>query len=149
MSTLTIPAVAYSNSVLNSCEKNAIFISPLKLQKLIYLSYAMHLKNDGEKIDDLEFTAWQYGPVVVSIYRAYKYYGSEIIRTYLKFTDGKQYTLTDDKNVVEAIQNYGHLHGYELIDLVHNRDGAWWKAISKKQNAIINHEDIKREFANV
>lgn len=44
---------------------------------------------------------------------------------------------------------YGHLHGYELIDIVHGEKGAWWNAYVKGNNTIIEHKEIAKEFQSV
>ena len=143
---MTKAAVAYSNAVLGECENRAIYLSPLKLQKLIYLNYAIKLKNGGSFVEDLDFQAWRYGPVIDSIYYEYRHFGSDIIRDYLYYK-GKRYELPDTRDVEECVSKYGHLHGYHLIDIVHRRDGAWWKSYIKGENHSIPHTEIKREFS--
>ena len=68
------------NSLLDSCASIDILISPLKLQKLLYFSYGIHLKLGGSKLDYLDFEAWTYGPVIPEVYHHYKHLKSNQIR---------------------------------------------------------------------
>ena len=47
----------------------------LRLQKLLYFAQGWHLARYGKPLFDDDIEAWQYGPVVPSVYNAYKQYG--------------------------------------------------------------------------
>jgi len=51
----------------------------LKLQKLIYFAQAWHLANTGEPLFREDMQAWTHGPVVPSVWHAYKQYQWEPI----------------------------------------------------------------------
>lgn len=53
-------------------------ISPMKLQKLLFYSYAWQLIA-GSKYFEATFEAWKLGPVDPDIYREYKSYGKSVI----------------------------------------------------------------------
>jgi uncharacterized phage-associated protein len=54
-------------------------ISSLKLQKLVYYAQGFHLALYGTALFPEEVEAWPHGPVVLSLYNAYKKYGSNAI----------------------------------------------------------------------
>ena len=140
----------YSNTVLEQCANLGIAISPLKLQKLIYISYGIALHN-GVEADNVSmpFEAWTYGPVLVDIYHCYSYLKSKKIDTYMASEDGLIHTLKEEfaTHVRKAVVTYGRLDGFELVDLLHKPDGAWFKAYKKSGNPkYIDHADIKKEF---
>ncbi|MCA6080406.1 MAG: DUF4065 domain-containing protein [Endomicrobium sp.] len=54
-------------------------ISHLKLQKLLFYCQAYHLSISGEPLFEDDILAWDYGPVVRSVYENYKKHDSSII----------------------------------------------------------------------
>lgn len=50
-------------------------ITPLKLQKLVYYAQAWSLALRGESLFEEDFQAWAHGPVVESVYQAYRSHG--------------------------------------------------------------------------
>lgn len=141
------PPAAFSNTILKGCENVGIYISPLKLQKLLYLNFVAHLQNGGDEIDFMVFEAWAYGPVIPDIYHFYKDLGSNMINRLVSM-DGKMYHLRSDEIARDTISRYGRLHGYQLIDITHKKDGAWWKAYIKGRNEKIENTDIRAEFCS-
>ena len=56
-------------------------ISNLKLQKMLYYQQGFHLAYFGTPLFDEDIVAWQYGPVVPSVYKEYKSFESNSIST--------------------------------------------------------------------
>jgi uncharacterized phage-associated protein len=54
-------------------------ISPLKLQKLIYFAHGWHLALRDQPLIDEYIEAWDYGPVVPSVYHEFKEFGNRPI----------------------------------------------------------------------
>ena len=52
----------------------------LKLEKLVYLSFAEYLSRTKRKLFEDKIYAFRYGPVVESVYKGYKKYGGEEIK---------------------------------------------------------------------
>ena len=50
-------------------------LSPLKIQKLVYYANGWHLAIKGKPLISEQVEAWPYGPVVPSLYRAFRSYG--------------------------------------------------------------------------
>ena len=55
------------------------FVTQMKLQKMVYFAHGYHLAKYGTPLIVEEFQAWKFGPVVPSIYQAYRFYGSKPI----------------------------------------------------------------------
>lgn len=60
---------------------NGRTVSNLRLQKLLYFVQAQFVANtsNGAPCFNQRMEAWDFGPVVPDVYRAYKYYGSAVI----------------------------------------------------------------------
>ena len=67
-----ITALDVANTFLERANKEKIDITPMKLQKLIYLLYKNYLKDTRSKLFWDGFEVWQYGPVIPSVYAAFQ-----------------------------------------------------------------------------
>ena len=61
-------AIHVGNSILMRAFIENIDITPMKLQKLIYFTYQMYLKETDIPLFDERFETWKYGPVISSVY---------------------------------------------------------------------------------
>ena len=92
----------------------------LKLQKLIYFAQAWHLANTGDALFQEDMQAWTHGPVVPSVWHAYKQFQWDSIPT------------GDDPDVDHRVaqyleliyKNYGKYSAKELERITH-RDDPW------------------------
>lgn len=130
-------------------------ITPLKLQKMLYLIYAYSLKeNKGKKIFAASFHAWEYGPVCVSVYEEFSSFGSNPITSYYKDAKGRSYFPNRDiyENypffvAFNTVWNkYARKTGSQLVDITHgNHNTAWFKT---RTNGLITDnlilDDVKR-----
>jgi len=133
------------NALLECCADNNILVTPLKLQKMAYLHYAVHLIHGGAELDYFQFEAWKLGPVLRSVYDYYKTYGKRGIRTKIAVGD-KYYSLQHTPSINETVAKYGSRTASQLVAITHIEGGAWDQAYKKGPNTRILPEDIKREF---
>lgn len=107
-------------------------MSPKKLQKLLYYSYAWFLTLQNESSSEIEyrlfennFEAWVHGPVDYTIYNQYRNYGYRTIPT------KEDVTHEFDPEVLEVLEQvwevYGGYSGNELESITH-QESPWLKA---------------------
>ncbi len=96
----------------------------MHLIKLVYLCHGWLLALDDRPLIFEQVEAWRYGPVVPSIYHAYKFFGGSPIDV-----DTSDRTGDFDDGQQQAIQfvdgTYGHLSAIQLSALTH-RPGTPW-----------------------
>lgn len=145
-----VTALNVANSVLKRGFSENIDISPMKLQKLVYLVYKKYYHDTGKLLFGDAFEVWKYGPVVRSIYDEFKDFGGNAIRRYRKESNGKILAV-DEKNApafkfcIDAIWGKYKLYGgIPLSALTHKKGSAWYKAY-KRGDAYLSVEDIKEE----
>ncbi len=115
----------------------------LQVIKLAFISegYMLALSNGNSLFED-PIEAWKYGPVIPSIYEAYKKYGSRSIRQEkdldISNIEGNSY-LT--RFLDHMFEKYSKFTGSELIALTH-KEGTPWKQVYKPN---IPHIKIERE----
>jgi uncharacterized phage-associated protein len=99
-------------------------------------------EKNGSSFEEKAVEAWKYGPVIPSIYEAYKKYGSRSIRQEkdldISNIEGNSY-LT--KFLDHMFEKYSKFTGSELIALTH-KEGTPWKQVYKPN---IPHIEIERE----
>jgi uncharacterized phage-associated protein len=98
-------------------------ISPLKMQKLVYLAHGWNLALRGQPLISNSIQAWRYGPVVPELYQDFKKYRASGIEEAAPV----QGSLDDDsKALIAAVWNrYGHYSGIQLSTLTHEKGYAW------------------------
>ena len=135
-------------------------VSPLKLQKLVYVAHAWHLAlTDGMPLVEDEWAeAWEYGPVFPSIYHEFKKYGSRKITELgtdivQKGDDSFEIIVpmlgASETQVVKLLDKiwevYGHFSGIQLSNMTHAKDSPWAHARrdgGAKRNLHIENEVI-------
>ncbi len=139
----------------------------MKLQKLIYLSHGYYLATTSTPWIDESFEAWDYGPVVPSIYHEFKRFGSETIDRGTRCTalirEASGFRLETPENatahdeigeqVVDYVLNtYGGKSAIYLSELTH-KVGSPWEIIRQNtrnaRNQGIPNETILEYFGNL
>lgn len=137
-------------------------ITILKLQKLLFFAYGIHLTLYDEPLfEDEYFEAWQHGPVLRSVYKEFKNFGNDnpIIRNYrvCVIEDGDQFVnevpsigYEDEKrerSLLYTCLHYDYKIGWQMVDSLHNGKNSVWSEIYEKgKNNIIPPDKIKKIF---
>jgi uncharacterized phage-associated protein len=100
-------------------------IDPLKLQKLIYFANGWHLAKYGTPLIREPIHAWKYGPVVESVYHAFKHYGGQRITATGSEPDETIEAQQTRELLDEVWKHFGHYNGLALSNLSHDPDGPW------------------------
>ncbi|MBO6827169.1 MAG: DUF4065 domain-containing protein [Sneathiella sp.] len=129
------------------CKISNWTISNLKLQKLLYLAHLMYLGRTGKPLICDQFEAWEYGPVVPSLYHKVKIFGSDPISDiFHSVPDADDSTETEYLNA--AYKSLSNLPAGKLVAITHWADGAWAKSYEKgARNRKISNEDIMDEYS--
>lgn len=113
-------------------------VSNKKIQKLTYYVYAWYMAIYGVKIADIEFEAWEHGPVCRRLYNRYRSYGWNIIPQYRGFV------LVDDEKIrfIQSVLNvYGNYTADELEKMTH-KEQPWLEARAAGENSGMTNNVI-------
>ena len=113
-----------ANYFIRRAHDSGSFISNLKLQKLLYYAQAWHLAIFDRRLFPERFQAWAHGPVIPTLYAAYRQYGWKNVDAdppEPKFDDQTRSFLG------EFLDEYGPLDAFRLEWLAHH-DDPWLKA---------------------
>ncbi|WP_230291719.1 Panacea domain-containing protein [Croceicoccus sp. Ery5] len=156
-------AKAVANAFLDIAKANEKGLTPLKLQKLVYIAHGWNLAINGQPLVDDEFAeAWQYGPVFPSIYHEFKEFGKSNVTTKaldfemgddLEFDVFQPEVPSSDEETWSLLQRvweiYGKYSGLTLSDVTHRPDTPWskvWNESGGRKNADISNEVIKSHY---
>ena len=122
---MTYSALEVARYIIHHEAQQGRTVSNLRLQKLLYFVQAQFVVNatDGQPCFKDRMEAWDFGPVVPKVYRAYRYYGSAVI----PYDDCEQTSISSaDGHLIDAMLN--HCAKYStpaLVDITHAQDP--WK----------------------
>lgn len=116
------------------CEKRPV--SNLQLQKMLYFAQCDYMKeHGGDVLFDDAFEAWQYGPVVPSVYNIYSIFGGAPITKASKFRNFNIFGLSAEcvkdlgRDVAECVKKtiakWINNPAWELVEESHKAGGAW------------------------
>ena len=122
------PAIAIADYFLLQSWSEGRGLSPMQIQKLVYFAHGWHLGIFDKPLITDRVEAWDYGPVIPSLYQAFKKYGSDVIRQG-EYLPGSQRVDPDDERAIVLLRRiwevYGGKTGLELSSLTHVTDGPW------------------------
>lgn len=145
-----ISSIALYNTLLVETFLDRKPISLMKMQRLLYIICEQYFVLTKSWILNESFEAWDYGPVLRSLYEKCDTYNEKDIRKFIRDRNGKvkiineeNYPLLKDiiKNVYMKYKNYT---GIEISEILRKKDSAWYKAYMA-YNLYINEEDIMIE----
>jgi len=130
------------------CEKGSWKISNLQLQKILYMTQMVYMgQNDGARLVDANFEAWDYGPVEPSLYQRVRMFGSRPIQDV--FYAARPFKANDPRRIIldEVCDELVHRRPGELVDITHWSRGAWAKNYESGIRGIkIPDTDIYAEY---
>lgn len=165
---MSYSAKAVANAFLDLAQADGKSISPLKIQKLVYIAHGWSLAIFDRPLVKGEYPeAWQYGPVFPTLYHEFKEYGRGSIgqkaREFEKSGPGPfDFSATvpeipsSDEATWEFLRTvwskYGGFSGVALSDATHRPDTPWSKVREESdgaKNADIKNELIKDHYRSL
>jgi uncharacterized phage-associated protein len=128
------------------CERSDWTLTNLKLQKMLYLAQMMYMGEHHERLLNGTFEAWDYGPVLPSIYSEVKAYGSGPIRS-LFFGRGNIEDPVRRKILDDAYDQLSQKTAGQLVNITHWSRGAWANNyVPGARGVVIPDADIIKEY---
>lgn len=151
-------AIAIANYFVKKSINTGIQLTPMKLVKLVYIAHGWYLGlTNGQPLIDEPIEAWKYGPVVKSVYDAFKKYGSQQVEGPARLHNGIGNGIIPnvEGEIAEFLDviwdMYKGYTGVELSALTHQDNTPWQDAWYKeggrlKLNAKISNEIITKHY---
>ncbi len=142
------------NTLLKAAKDKKVELTHLQIQKLVYFLHGYYLAKNGKPLVEEPFQAWQYGPVLTSLYESLKKYGSQSVKAYLptidKTTGEEKFFVVAEANeefwrVFELVwDKYAKLSGSMLSSLSHKKGSPWDLTPNLRQ--VISNAAIESYF---
>ena len=137
-----------ANYVICYSNKNGIYMSNLKLQKIMYFIQNKLLNNySGMKAT---FIAWENGPTIKPLYNNFSGFGSSQL---FMLNEPKQFNILEhDRKIIDTIlEKTKNVNPMKLVDISHNVNNSWNKIYRNKlgYGEIIPNEMIKEDVINL
>lgn len=145
-----------ANYFLELAEQHGEQISPMKLQKLVYYAHGWYAGYVHQPLINESVEAWQYGPVIPSLYHEFKRFGSGPIKARAcDFVPGGFAVVAPpaDPNIRAFLdnvwRNYSRFTGIALSEMTHSTDSPWhktWQEHQGMRSVDIPFETINEHF---
>ena len=148
-------AKSIANAFISLANRDGYQVSPMQLQKLLYFANGYYLaENDGQPLINEYFEAWDYGPVVPTVYYEFREYADRPVRR-LAYTfdreQGRRITapppFADAKAeaVIEWVwRSYRDFNGLQLSRMTHKVDSPWDRARRRASNSLMRNERLEQ-----
>jgi uncharacterized phage-associated protein len=140
--TTPVPAIEVANFFIKSGNGS---YSPLKLQKLVYIANLLHVAEFKKNLVKEPFQAWDYGPVIPSLYHKLKEYGRSSIARPLHVKEENHLTDQQIDLLQKVDEAFGRLPPSVLVSITHLKGGAWDKSYVAGASVDISDELIVAE----
>lgn len=125
-------------------------LTPMKLLKLVYFAHGWHLAIYDQPLIRDPVEAWEYGPVIPSLYHALKRYGSRRILEFLETGDEPRTVPESDKRtrrLLDAVWSaYSRYSALRLSDITHMPGTPWYQVYERYDGRVPHGVDISPEL---
>ncbi len=156
---------AIANFFIRGCDPHEFGLTPMKIQKLVYFAHGWHLAVRDSPLISEGVQAWQFGPVIVSLYHSLKEHGdtpvtspilvSEFVpnskplqiiwveRTLDVLPDQKEFT----ESLLQRIWDiYGQNDAIQLSKMTHEEGSPWDQIRDQFPEILPNHVRIPNDL---
>lgn len=122
----------------NSYEDYGDVMTNLKLQKLVYYVQGFHLALFGKPLFDDEIYAWQYGPVVPSLYNKLRRFGKSEVQIQSDESLDDIFTDVQKRLMQDVFEQLGQFSAWKLMHMTHS-ESPWRET---DINRVISHDKM-------
>lgn len=125
-------------------------LTPMQLIKLVYIAHGYMLGVYGRPLLNESVEAWQYGPVIPSVYHSVKEYKSSPVSYVPGAYQGYQFDPQERQILDYVAQVYGRHNGVILSSATHQPGTPWhqtWSMFGK--NAIVSNDLIEAYYTGI
>jgi uncharacterized phage-associated protein len=139
--TMPYDARQIANWFITRAKQDGRTLSIMSLLKLTYIAHGWHLEIKGEPLITDKIEAWQYGPVIPTVYNEFRRQGVTV--TQVSNDAGSNVLNSNYAEHLEQIwQIYGGLSPFKLSEITHVKAGPWDIATQTGGNYAIIPNDL-------
>ncbi len=140
--------IKLANHILSRARQKGHEVTPLQLMKLVYIAHGWSLHYLDAPLSSENAKAWQYGPVMPSLYQAVRQYRANPITDVLTEGSDDQVLSENASNLLDVVYDtYGQYTGIQLSNLTHLPGTPWSQTWEREgQNSTIPNDLIKSHY---
>lgn len=124
-----------ANQFLELAEEASCSLTNMQLQKLVYIANGFHLGFTEKPLTYNNCHAWQFGPVIPSLYKALQHFGNGHVTGRLEADDDSIPADSHAANIIKKVwESYGHISGRKLSAITHIPGSPWQKTWERDNN---------------
>lgn len=136
-----------ANNILSRAFAERAYMSPMKLQKILYFVASEYQKATRRPLLEEPFSTWAYGPVVYSVYDEFRSFSKDNIKRYARDARGDVFIIDETQDIELKValdrvwDKTKHMGAVKLSEITHYSDSAWDKAF-QNGHPVLHTEDI-------
>ena len=132
--------VDLANNTVEECMTN------LRVNKFLYFAQAWSLVRLNKPLFEEEIQAWQLGPVVPSVYRAFQPCGYDRIKDVATDYSLEAFSPEQIELLLDVARYYGQYSSTKLIDMTHEKGGPWDEVYEMGVPFIVISKDNMKNY---
>lgn len=125
-------------------------VDPMKLLKLVYIAHGWYLGFNSVPLISDEIQAWQYGPVIPSLYHVIKRFSTNAVDPELIDLYSEREVDHETAEFLRSIWNvYGKMNAIELSARTHETGTAWANTYTGAYHVIMSNEAIESHYKDL
>lgn len=137
---------AVANCILDLADAHGLALSNMSLLKVLYYAHGWHWVRFGSPLVSNHFEAWEFGPVVRSVYNEFKSFDRRGITSRAKThhpttLDLVEVTHSFSSDVMEFLAEmvsfYGRISAFELSKMTHEPGSPWHQTYEKSKTDVV------------
>ena len=134
-------AISVARYILDRLRAKGDAVTPMQLLKLVYIAQGYMLGQYGRPLFNEVVQAWEYGPVVPSVYHAVKKFRSSPVTNIPDFFGTTANFDPTERGVLDYVaDSYGPVDGLTLSNATHQNGTPWsitWNAAGQNAPAVL------------
>ena len=145
MLVMAYDAANVANAFIELAAQDGKSLTNMQLQKLVYIAHGFYLALTDQPLIDEDVKAWQWGPVIVSLYESLKHYGAGRVTS--RLSAPRDVLDETAKMVIQYVwKAYGRFTGFQLSGITHKENSPWHEQWESWQYQTIPNEMIAEYY---
>lgn len=136
-----------ANNILSRAFAEKAYMSPMKLQKILYFVASEYQKATKRPLLEEPFSTWAYGPVVYSVYDEFRSFSKDNIKRYARDARGDVFVIDETQDIELKValdrvwDKTKDIGAVKLSEITHLQNSAWDKAFQDDE-PVLDPADI-------
>lgn len=140
-----------ANNILSRSFSDKVYITPMKLQRVLYFTAAEYQKAKHEPLLEELFSTWTYGPVAYSVYNEFRSFGKYPVKCYARDAQGNTLMIDEESDIelriaLDRVWDKTKMKSATYLSTIHHaQDSAWDKAFQQFRSTL-EFADIENDY---